>query len=48
MGREPFHKLIFMAPHDKILEIRPAAEALFAGRASLTNALKGMLEVSQA
>ena len=38
-------KLIFMSQHDRIMEIRPAAEALFAGQASTTAALKGMLEV---
>lgn len=38
-------QLIFMAPHERILELRPQAEALFAGRASLTMAIKGMLEV---
>lgn len=41
-----FMKLIFMAEDSRIKEIRPAAEALFEGRASLTRALPGMLEVS--
>ncbi|KAG2437621.1 hypothetical protein HYH02_011260 [Chlamydomonas schloesseri] len=39
------HKMIFMADQDSIDALRPAAETLLAGRASLTTALTGMLEV---
>ena len=39
------HKLIFMGDQSVIDRIRPEAEALFKGRASLTTALEGMLEV---
>jgi hydroxymethylpyrimidine pyrophosphatase-like HAD family hydrolase len=39
------HKLIFMAEQARIDEVRPAAQAAFGGRAALTAALGGMLEV---
>lgn len=41
----PVHKMIFMADQDRIDALRPRAEQLLAGRASLTTALSGMLEV---
>nr|ADF43173.1 HDH1m [Chlamydomonas reinhardtii] len=44
-GGVPVHKMIFMADQDRIDALRPAAEALLDGRASLTTALTGMLEV---
>ncbi|KAG2443542.1 hypothetical protein HXX76_001894 [Chlamydomonas incerta] len=44
-GGVPVHKMIFMADQDRIDALRPAVEALLAGRASLTTALTGMLEV---
>lgn len=45
VGQVDIQKLIFMADHERIEQTRPAAEAVFAGRASLTTALRGMLEV---
>jgi Cof subfamily protein (haloacid dehalogenase superfamily) len=39
------HKLIFMGDQAVIDQIRPQAEAILRGRASLTTALEGMLEV---
>ena len=39
------HKVLFMAPEERILEIRSAAEDLLGDKASLTRALSGMLEV---
>jgi hypothetical protein len=41
----PICKVIFMAQHSVIEEIRPEVEAMFEGRASLTTAIPGMLEV---
>jgi Cof subfamily protein (haloacid dehalogenase superfamily) len=41
----PIFKLIFLAEESQISQIQPEAEALFHGRAALTRALKGMLEV---
>ncbi len=38
-------KLIFMAPHARIEEIRPLITQRMAGKATLTTALPGMLEV---
>ncbi|KXZ46767.1 hypothetical protein GPECTOR_41g732 [Gonium pectorale] len=45
LGRVPVHKMIFMAEQSRIDEIRPGVESLLGGRASLTTALSGMLEV---
>ncbi|GMH43516.1 hypothetical protein BSKO_11438 [Bryopsis sp. KO-2023] len=45
VGKISVHKLIFMAPHDRILEMRPHAQEAFGKDASLTTALPGMLEV---
>ena len=45
VGRLAMAKLIFMASPGRIAEVRPVAEALFAGHASLTTAIEGMLEV---
>eukprot|EP00191_Tetraselmis_sp_GSL018_P020337 CAMPEP_0177592368 /NCGR_PEP_ID=MMETSP0419_2-20121207/8520_1 /TAXON_ID=582737 /ORGANISM="Tetraselmis sp., Strain GSL018" /LENGTH=354 /DNA_ID=CAMNT_0019083225 /DNA_START=24 /DNA_END=1085 /DNA_ORIENTATION=- len=45
LGEVPVQKMIFMAEQERIDEIRPLAEKLLAGRASLTTALTGMLEV---
>jgi hypothetical protein len=45
VGRLPIMKLIFMAEEARIAQLRPAVEAMFAGRASLTTAIPGMLEV---
>ncbi|KXZ46768.1 hypothetical protein GPECTOR_41g733 [Gonium pectorale] len=45
LGRVPVHKMIFMAEQARIDEIRPGVESLLGGRASLTTALSGMLEV---
>lgn len=39
------NKLIFMAPQPRIVELRPVVERAMAGRASLTTAIPGMLEV---
>jgi hypothetical protein len=39
------HKMIFMGEQGLIDSLRPCAEELLAGRASLTTALEGMLEV---
>ena len=44
-GRVETHKLIFMAPQSRIDEIRPRVQQQLSGRASLTTAIKGMLEV---
>lgn len=38
-------KLIFMGPHERILDVRGFIEVALSGRASLTTALPGMLEV---
>jgi hydroxymethylpyrimidine pyrophosphatase-like HAD family hydrolase len=38
-------KLILMGSEQRIAEVRPAVERRFAGRASLTTAIPGMLEV---
>lgn len=45
VGSLPIFKLIFMASTERIAQLRPAAEQQFAGRASLTTAIPGMLEV---
>lgn len=45
VGELPIQKLIFMADQPRIDEIRPEVEAAFAGRANLTTAISGMLEV---
>lgn len=45
VGQLPIMKLIFMGSEQRIAEMRPAAEQQFAGRASLTTAIPGMLEV---
>ncbi|KAG2497861.1 hypothetical protein HYH03_004127 [Edaphochlamys debaryana] len=45
VGVTEMHKMIFMADQSKIDALRPHAEALLGGRASLTTALTGMLEV---
>ncbi len=45
VGVLPIMKVIFMAPEHQINAIRPAAEETFAGRAALTTAVPGMLEV---
>ncbi len=47
MGRLPISKLIFMSSEQRIAELRPAVEQNFAGRASLTTAIPGMLEVGK-
>ncbi|KAL4433464.1 hypothetical protein ABPG77_010317 [Micractinium sp. CCAP 211/92] len=45
VGQLPIFKLIFMEQEHRIGEVRPQVESLFAGRASLTTAIPGMLEV---
>ena len=45
MGRLPIMKLLLMAEEARIAQLRPEVEAMFAGRASLTTAIPGMLEV---
>ncbi|KAH7622674.1 putative Endoribonuclease YBEY, chloroplastic [Nannochloris sp. 'desiccata'] len=45
IGVLPIMKVIFMAPEERITAIRPAAERTFSGRAALTAAIPGMLEV---
>ncbi|KAI8464194.1 MAG: HAD-like domain-containing protein [Monoraphidium minutum] len=45
VGRRSIQKMIFMAPQERIDELRPGVEAALAGRATLTTALSGMLEV---
>ncbi|GAB4813524.1 hypothetical protein N2152v2_000570 [Parachlorella kessleri] len=45
LGQVDVMKLILLTTHEHILEARPAAEQLFAGKASLTMALPGMLEI---
>lgn len=45
VGRLPISKLIFMSSEQRIAELRPFVEQQFAGRASLTTAIPGMLEV---
>lgn len=45
VGKLPISKLIFMSSEQRIAELRPAIEQTFAGRASLTTAIPGMLEV---
>ncbi|PRW57026.1 haloacid dehalogenase-like hydrolase [Chlorella sorokiniana] len=45
VGKLPISKLIFMNSEQRIAELRPAIEQTFAGRASLTTAIPGMLEV---
>jgi hypothetical protein len=44
----PPPKVIFMAPQARLDEIRSEVEAAMAGRATLTTALAGMLEVGGA
>ena len=44
-GGLPVRKLIFMQEHEIVAGLRPAVAALFRGRASLTTAIPGMLEV---
>lgn len=44
-SRRDVQKVIFMAPQDRIDQIRPEVEAALSSRASLTTALSGMLEV---
>lgn len=44
-GAAPIYKVIFMAPQPRLDEIRPVIEQAMLGRASLTTALSGMLEV---
>jgi hydroxymethylpyrimidine pyrophosphatase-like HAD family hydrolase len=41
----PIIKLLLMGSAARILELRPAAELQFGGRASLTTAIPGMLEL---
>ncbi len=41
----PIQKMIFMAPQSRIDVMRAEVETAMAGRASLTTALEGMLEV---
>lgn len=45
VGKIRVHKMIMLAQHERILEIRPLAEKEFGGHASLTTALPGMVEV---
>eukprot|EP00798_Chlamydomonas_sp_ICE-L_P006190 gene6190-2807_t len=45
IGKVPIHKMIFMASQEKIDALRPIAEAKLEGRASITVAIEGMLEV---
>ncbi|PNH03878.1 hypothetical protein TSOC_010023, partial [Tetrabaena socialis] len=45
VGTVEIHKMIFMAEQHEIDAMRPAVERLLGGRASLTTALSGMLEV---
>lgn len=45
VGAMQIQKLIFMAPQHRIDEIRPLLQQRFQGRASLTTAISGMLEV---
>ena len=44
LGEVEMHKLVMLGP--EIDALRPEAEALFRGRATLTTAVSGMLEVS--
>lgn len=41
----PIMKVIFMASEDQIASLRPEAETTFTGRASITTAIPGMLEL---
>ncbi len=45
VGIFKIHKMIFMAEQSEIDLMRPVAEELLRGRATLTTALEGMLEV---
>jgi Cof subfamily protein (haloacid dehalogenase superfamily) len=45
IGVLPIMKVIFMAPEETIIAIRSDAERTFSGRAALTTAIPGMLEV---
>lgn len=45
VGLLPIMKVIFMAREQRISEIRPIVEMMFKGRAALTTAIPGMLEV---
>lgn len=45
LGKVPVQKMILMAPQPRIDEIRPAVAKLMEGRATLTTALSGMLEI---
>lgn len=47
LGRVEVHKLIFMDSQERINVVRPAIEAVLLGKASMTTAIKGMLEVSR-
>lgn len=42
---EPIHKFIYMAPEERILEIRPDVEAELSSDCEITRASEGMLEV---
>ncbi|KIZ03474.1 hypothetical protein MNEG_4483 [Monoraphidium neglectum] len=45
VGKRDVQKVIFMAPQEQIDQLRPEVAAALEGRATLTTALKGMLEV---
>eukprot|EP00873_Tetraselmis_striata_P023847 jgi/Tetstr1/444111/TSEL_032010.t1 len=45
LGKIPVQKMILMAEQSRIEEIRPAVATLMEGRATLTTALTGMLEI---
>eukprot|EP00199_Chlamydomonas_sp_CCMP681_P002924 CAMPEP_0119104166 /NCGR_PEP_ID=MMETSP1180-20130426/2445_1 /TAXON_ID=3052 ORGANISM="Chlamydomonas cf sp, Strain CCMP681" /NCGR_SAMPLE_ID=MMETSP1180 /ASSEMBLY_ACC=CAM_ASM_000741 /LENGTH=308 /DNA_ID=CAMNT_0007088847 /DNA_START=132 /DNA_END=1058 /DNA_ORIENTATION=- len=45
VGKVPMQKLLFMAPQPTLDQLRPLAEELLEGRASLTSAINGVLEV---
>eukprot|EP00899_Mesostigma_viride_P002472 jgi/Mesvir1/12225/Mv00451-RA.1 len=44
-GHPAVHKMILMGEESRVVELRPALEALVGGQATLTRALPGMLEV---
>lgn len=46
LGRIEVHKLIFMDSQETINALRPTIETALLGKASMTTAIKGMLEVS--
>jgi len=46
LGDIEIHKLILLGASNEIADLRGEAETVFAGRASLTTAIGGMLEVS--